>query len=198
MDHGAGAHGTGLQGDVENAAGEPVVAGAGGGVAQGLDLGVGSRVVAADGPVPALADDLTAAHHHRATGTSPSARRASSRARAMNVSCTILSSGILTPRWQSSQAAPAPSGADEYSADPGNSREAIIRHPFLRFLNRRHPQTATCLPDRATVQPVSARLLHHAARPESGCGRTRFPLPVRTFYTHPSRIKIFSLFSISY
>ena len=59
MDEGTGAHGTGLEGDVEGGGGEAIVAGALTGGAQGANLGVGAGVMGGDGAVPARAQDLT-------------------------------------------------------------------------------------------------------------------------------------------
>src|SRR6187399_1575813 len=58
VQHGAHAHGAGLERHVELATGEPVVAQAGGRLAQGDDLGVGGGIGGADRPVPPAPDDL--------------------------------------------------------------------------------------------------------------------------------------------
>src|SRR5690606_31182124 len=55
---GPGAHGAGLERDIEGQAGEPVVAPLRRRRAQGDDLGVGGRIVGADRAVHALGDDL--------------------------------------------------------------------------------------------------------------------------------------------
>ena len=80
MDDGSGAHGAGLQRDVELAAAEPVVAQRARGLAQGHDLRVGRGVAGGDHLVPAASHDLVRSQTTTApTGTSPatSAIRAS-------------------------------------------------------------------------------------------------------------------------
>jgi hypothetical protein len=62
----AGAHRAGLQRHVERAVRQPVVAAALAGIAQRHHLGMGGRVVAADGLVEAAADDLAVENHHGA------------------------------------------------------------------------------------------------------------------------------------
>lgn len=57
-------HGTGLQRHIQIATGQSIVAFSGCGCAQGHDFGVGARVVAVKGLVPALPDDLPSSHHH--------------------------------------------------------------------------------------------------------------------------------------
>jgi hypothetical protein len=66
MDDGPGAHDTGLQGDIENGAGEAVVADPPGGVAQCRDLGMGGGIGGGDGAIPTLADDRAVAYQERA------------------------------------------------------------------------------------------------------------------------------------
>jgi membrane-bound lytic murein transglycosylase F len=64
----AAAHGAGLEGDVEDAAGQAVVHLARGAGAQRQDFRVRGGVMGTDGRVGALTDDLTIAHQHGAYG----------------------------------------------------------------------------------------------------------------------------------
>ena len=68
MQHGAAAHGAGLQRHVEAAAVQPVVAQALRRCAQGHDLGMGRGVVALHGGVAAGGDDLAVPDHDGAHG----------------------------------------------------------------------------------------------------------------------------------
>ena len=52
VEHSAGAHEAGFEGDVEGSADEAVVCAAPGGIAQGDDFGVGSGIVGGYGLVP--------------------------------------------------------------------------------------------------------------------------------------------------
>src|SRR5690242_3341203 len=61
-----GAHDAGLEGDIEIAIGQPVVAQRGGGVAQRRDLRVRGRIAGGDRGVAALADDPAVADKDRA------------------------------------------------------------------------------------------------------------------------------------
>jgi hypothetical protein len=70
------AHHTGLDGDVERASGEPVVARHAPRIPQRDDLGMRRRIAFRDGPVGAAADDLPGPHDHRAHGHLPFARSA--------------------------------------------------------------------------------------------------------------------------
>jgi hypothetical protein len=58
LDHGAGAHTTGLDGDVESGVGEAVVAEQVGGFAENDDFGVGGGVAIADRAVAGTGEDL--------------------------------------------------------------------------------------------------------------------------------------------
>ena len=68
LDHGSGAHGTGLDGDVKRRARKPVIADGFGSFAQGNDLGVGARVVIADGAVSGARHDTAFDDDNRAYG----------------------------------------------------------------------------------------------------------------------------------
>ena len=58
VEDGSGAHGAGFEGDVEGAAGEPVVRERKAGLTEGYDLGVGRGVAVTEDSVLAAADDL--------------------------------------------------------------------------------------------------------------------------------------------
>ena len=68
MEHGASAHHAGLQGDVEGAALQAIVAQLLGSRTQCLHLGVGRGVAAGQRRIGALAYHLALAHHHSAYG----------------------------------------------------------------------------------------------------------------------------------
>ena len=68
MQHGAAAHGARLQGNVERAVAQPVVAKRLGPGAQRGDLGVGSGVVLRHRRIAARGQHFATAHQHRAHG----------------------------------------------------------------------------------------------------------------------------------
>lgn len=65
MDDRRRAHRAGLQGDIEIRPRQPIVFDSLGRRPQGLDLGMGGRILVRDGLVPALADDLAVAQDQR-------------------------------------------------------------------------------------------------------------------------------------
>ena len=75
MDQRAAAHGAGLEGDVENAAGQAVIAALRCCRAQRIDLCVRRRVGAADLGIGALTDDAPILDQHRADGHLTARRR---------------------------------------------------------------------------------------------------------------------------
>ncbi len=58
LDHGAGAHATRLDGDVEGGAGEAVVAEEASGLAENDDFSVGGRVVVSDAAIAGTSENL--------------------------------------------------------------------------------------------------------------------------------------------
>src|SRR5690606_5959206 len=66
VDNGADAHHAGFQSNVQSGPGQPVVAELLPRRANRLHLGMGSRIVGCDRPIPALADHLFPQHQHRA------------------------------------------------------------------------------------------------------------------------------------
>lgn len=68
VDHGAGAHAAGFEGDVQGGIWKAVVPGPAGGGAQGDDFGVGGGVAVEDAAVVTAPDHLAAGHQYRADG----------------------------------------------------------------------------------------------------------------------------------
>jgi hypothetical protein len=68
VDHGAGAHGAGFEGDIEAAVEEAVVADGGGGGAEGDHLGVGGGVAVAEDAILAAREDFAVADDDGADG----------------------------------------------------------------------------------------------------------------------------------
>ena len=68
LNHSAGAHRAGLNGDVQGGVEEPVVAEAEGRFAEGDDFGVGCGVGIGDGAIAGVGDDVAAGHDDGADG----------------------------------------------------------------------------------------------------------------------------------